>query len=90
MADGNLDRDVAMGKTLWSCSALALLGVLVPIWKMIWLVARESTLDFVHLYGTYLFLFQEKPTFIKCTFKNPEGEVIKAEGPLWLSSNGPK
>ena len=40
---------MAMGQPGWSGSALALLGVIFPILKMILLVARGSSLDAVHL-----------------------------------------
>ena len=51
MADGSPELDVSMLQLRRTCSALALLGVIFPIWKSIRVVARQTSLDGVPLYG---------------------------------------
>ena len=75
------------GPPRWSASALVHLGIICLIWKMISLVERHSTLSFPPL--ECIFFFQDNLIFINFIFEIPEMEFSKAEGPLWLSSNGP-
>ena len=50
-AEGRPELDVSMVQPRCSGRALALLGVIFPIWKSIWVVASESSLGVVQIYG---------------------------------------